>query len=126
MTVVADVDSDGSVLGFENGVAQIARCEIEFFPESRMHVRDVMLAVFAEVTSIRIDDCGSIEIHSRHLLLVDRNDDRHAMFRRELLHQLGCRPFRNPFGKLVPADVLLGAEIWPVKQLLQAKYFYLL
>jgi hypothetical protein len=122
--VITDIYADGSVLGFENGIAQIARREVELLPESGMHVRDVVLAVLAQIASVCIDDCGSIEIHSRHLLFVNRDYDCHLMFGGDLLHQLGSRSVWNSFCELVPADVLLGAEIGAVEQLLQAKDFH--
>src|ERR1700676_2387328 len=86
MTVIANINSDRSMLGFENGIAQIARREVELLPESGMHVRDVVLAVLAQIASIRINDRSRIEIHSRHLLFVNRNYDYHLIFGCDLLH----------------------------------------
>ena len=49
MAVVADVDADSAEARLENGIAGVARREIKFLPEARMAVRDVMLAIFAEI-----------------------------------------------------------------------------
>src|ERR1700722_11010793 len=126
MPVIADINSDGSVLGLENGIAEITGREVELLPESGMHVRDVMFAVLTQIASVRIYDGCGIEVHPRHLLFVNRDHDHHVVLGSDLLHQFNCGSVRNSFREFVPADVLLGTEIWAVKQLLQAKYLHLL
>src|SRR5262249_29439007 len=49
VAVVTDVDSDGGVPGFEDGIAEVAGREIELLPEPGVDMGDVVLAVFAEV-----------------------------------------------------------------------------
>ena len=51
-------------------------------------MRDVMLAVFPQVSPVRIDHRGSVEVHAGHVLFVDRNDDDHLVLCRKLLHQI--------------------------------------
>src|ERR1700675_1516825 len=71
MAVVADVDADAGVFRFENGIALVSGGEIKFLPESGMHVRDVVLAVLAQVLAVGINDRGGVEVQAGHLLLVD-------------------------------------------------------
>src|SRR5713101_5319770 len=47
VAVIADVHADARILRFENGIALVSRGEIKFFPESGMHVGDVVFAVLA-------------------------------------------------------------------------------
>src|SRR5258706_6232429 len=49
--VIADVDADRCVPGLENRVSKVAGLEEELLPEAR-RVRDVVLAVFAEVAAV--------------------------------------------------------------------------
>src|SRR5207245_9953723 len=49
VAVVADINSDARVTGRKDGIARIARREIEFFPEAGMAVGDMVLAVLVEV-----------------------------------------------------------------------------
>jgi len=51
VTIVADVNADAGVTCFENRITCVAGREIKLFPEARVAMRDVMLAIFAEVTS---------------------------------------------------------------------------
>src|SRR3954463_3117187 len=53
--VVADVHAHLGILGLEHGITKIPRREIEFLPESRMTVRQMMLAVFPQIAPIGID-----------------------------------------------------------------------
>ena len=110
----------------KNGIAQVARREIKLLPESGMHVRDVMLAILAQILAIGIDHRGSVEVQARHLLFVDRNHDHHAVLGGDLLHQLGGRAIGHALGQVVPANVLLGAEIRTVEKFLQAEYLHFL
>jgi hypothetical protein len=80
-----------------------------------MHVRDVVLAVFAQIFAVGVDDRGGVEVEAGHLLFVDRDHDHHAVFGGDLLHQLRGGSVGNALGQVVPADVLLGAEIRTVE-----------
>ena len=124
MTVVADVDTNFRVLRFENGITQIAGREIELLPEAGMHVRDVMFAIFAKVLSIGINHCCGVEIQTRHLFFVNRDDDNHSELRCDFLHEARRRSIGNAFRQVIPANILFGTKIRTVKKLLQAKNFH--
>ena len=51
-----------------------------------MAMRDVVLAIFSEILSVRVDHGGRVEINAGHLDFVNRDDDHHAVFLRQLLH----------------------------------------
>ena len=55
VAVVADVGADLADRGVEDRVADVAGAEVELLPELR-EVRDVVLAVLAEVAAVGIDD----------------------------------------------------------------------
>src|SRR5262249_8224873 len=79
MAIVADIDTYTSVPGLKGRKTQIAGSEIELFPETRKAMRDVGLAVLAEVSSVGIYYCCSVVIDSRHFLFVNRHDRHHLM-----------------------------------------------
>src|SRR5438046_1217686 len=60
MAVVADVDADLGVRRLENGVAEVAGAEVELLPETGSDVRDVVLAVLAEVLAVGVDHGGGV------------------------------------------------------------------
>src|SRR5216684_3540245 len=62
MAVIADVHSDARIFRLKDGITLIARGEIKFFPESGMHVGDVVLAVLAQIFAVGINDRGGIEV----------------------------------------------------------------
>src|SRR5258708_1164151 len=121
MAVVADVDSDSRILGFEDGISQVAGSEVKLFPESGMAVRNVMLAIFPQISSVGIDHRGSVEVNARHLLFINGDDNHHAMLRSNLLHEPDSRPIGHALGQFVPASILLGAKVRAVEKLLQAE-----
>ena len=121
MAVVANVNADASILCLKHGIAQIARSEIKLFPESGMAVRDVMLAVFAEIAAIGVDHRGGVEINAGHLLLVNRDHNDHAMFRGEFLHHAHRRTIGHALRQFVPTRILLRAEVRAVEKFLQAQ-----
>src|SRR5258708_5948902 len=118
MTVIADVDADSRILGFEDGISQVAGREIKLFPEPRMTVRNVMLAILSQISPISIDHGGSIEVNPRHLLFIDGDHNYHAMLSRNLLHEPDGRPIGHALGQFVPARILLGAKVRAVEKLL--------
>jgi hypothetical protein len=122
VTVITDIHAHARVLRIENGISHISRREIKLLPESRMHMRNMVLAIFTQVTAIRIDHGRSIEIQTGHLFFIDGNHNRHAMLRRKLLHQFGSGALGHSLGKLVPADVLLRTEIRTIKKFLEAQH----
>src|SRR6202041_585407 len=121
MAVVADVYANLSEACLEYRIPRVSRREIEFLPETRMAVRDVVFAVFTEVASIGVEPrCGVVK-HPRHLDLVNRNDQHHLIFLGQLLHARKRRPLGDALGQLVPPGILLGTKVWPVEKLLQAE-----
>src|ERR1035438_8336039 len=121
MAVVTDVNSNTRKFCFEYGITKIAGSEIKLLPEAGMHMRNVMLAVLAQIRAIRIDNSRGIEIEARHLLFINRDDDRHAVLGGNLLHEQSSGSAGNALGQVVPANVLLGAEIRAVEKFLQAE-----
>ena len=81
---------------------------------------DVNLAEFAEIFTRGVDDRSGVVIHTRQVFLVHRHDDDHLVLLGQVHHQLGCRTVGHLFGQVVPLNLLLGAEVWSVEQLLQA------
>src|SRR6185437_15476365 len=55
MAVVAGVDADFAEAEDEDRIAEVAGAEVELFPEARLKVRDVRLAVLAEVAAFAVD-----------------------------------------------------------------------
>src|SRR5918993_762398 len=121
VTVVADVDADASGGGVEHRVSEIARAEVELLPESWRHVGNMVLAVLAEIPAVRVDDRRRVVVDAGHLFFINRHHHDHAVLLRDLLHQADRRTIRDSFDHLVPAALLLGAEIGPVEELLQAQ-----
>src|SRR5215813_4353888 len=126
MAVVADVDPNPSIARLEDEITRIARREIELLPESRSHLRNVMLPVFPEIGSVGVDNRGSVEVQACHLFFVYRNDDNHLVLRGALLHQLRRWTVWNALSHLVPLLVLLSAEIRTVKKFLKTQDLHLL
>src|SRR5436190_547366 len=62
VAVITDVDADRGVAGLEDGVAEVAGLEEELFPEAG-RVRDVVLAVLAEVAAVGVDHGGGVVVH---------------------------------------------------------------
>ena len=79
--VVADVDADRRVARLEHRVAEVAGLEEVLLPEAR-GVRDVVLAVLAEVAAVGVVDRGGVVVDAGLLALVDRDDHRHLVFLR--------------------------------------------
>ena len=76
VAVVADVDADLGEAEVEDRIAEVAGTEIELLPESRRDVRDVGLAIFAEIAAVVVDDGGGVVVDA--LLLALRRSARSA------------------------------------------------
>ena len=120
MAVVADVHADLADGRLEDRVAQVPRTEVELLPEA-LDVRDVGLAVLAEVRAVRIDHGSGVVVDARGalVLLVHRGDDDHAGLLREVLHALRGGPVGDQLGVAVVLGVLDLAEIRPVEEFLE-------
>ena len=81
MAVVADVDADRGEARLEHRVAEVARLEEVLLPEAG-RVRDVVLAVLAEIGAVGVVDRGGVVVDAGLLALVDRHDHRHLVLLR--------------------------------------------
>src|SRR6266540_4066800 len=97
------------------------RVEHDLRPEP-LDLRDVLLAVLAEVRPVGVDHRGGVVVDTGLLFLVDRDDEDDAVLARHVLHQLRGRPARDRLGVRVVVRVLHLAEVRPVEQLLQAHH----
>src|SRR5580658_9208358 len=100
MAVVADVDADLGKAQVENRIAQVARPEVEFLPEARGHVRNMRLAVLAEVGSVVLDHRGGVVVDAFLLHLIYRYDQRDMVLARQVLHETDGGPAGNGLGKI--------------------------
>src|SRR3954464_6484500 len=124
VAVVADVDADLAVLRIEDRIAEVAGTEVELFPEAGGDVRDVVLAVLAEVGAVGVDDGGGVVVDAGRLFLIQRHDDDHRVLLRVLLHELRGRTVRNALDGVVPARVLFSAEVGTGEDLLHADHLH--
>jgi hypothetical protein len=118
--VVADVDADLADRGVEDRVAQVAGTEVELLPEA-VDLRDVVLAVFAEVFTVGVHHRGGVVEDALLLLLVHRQDHDQAQLGGEGLEALGGRA-RDRLRVLVVGGVLHLAEVGPVEELLETDH----
>src|SRR5437899_8155617 len=121
VAVVADVHADLPYGGVEDRVAEVAGAEVELLPEA-VDVRDVRLAVLAEVLAVGVDHSGGVVVDAGLVLFVHRDDQHHPVFLGKLLHELRRRTLGNLFRVAVVLDVLDLAEVRPVEELLQAHH----
>src|SRR5262245_7796036 len=121
MAVVANVNADVGKLRFEYGVSQIARFEVKLFPEARGAMRYVMLSVLPQVRSISVDNGSRVVVDALQFFLIDRHNDRHAVFPGSLSHQLNGRSVWNLLDHAIPACGLLGAKVRAGEDLLHAE-----
>src|SRR6202050_1860737 len=119
--VVADVHADPADRGVEDRVAEVARPEVELLPEA-LDLRDVGLAVLAEVAAVRVDHRGGVVVDAGVLLLVHRRDDHDAVPAGHVLQQRGRRTPGDLLGVGVVVGVLHLAEVRSVEQFLQADH----
>src|SRR3954454_21815242 len=124
VAVVADVDADLAVLRIEDRIAEVAGTEVELFPEAGGDVRDVVLAVLAEVGAVGVDDGGGVVVDAGRFFLVERDDDDHAVLPGVLLHELRRRAVGDALDRVVPARVLLGAEVRTGEDFLHADHLH--
>ncbi len=92
--------------------------KVKFLVEERV-VRNVHLAIFAKITSVRVDDRRGIVVDSGRAPLEERGHDDHAEFLGERLHFPGRRP-GHWLGQLEVFVILDLAEIDGAKEFLQA------
>ena len=119
MAVVANVDANLADRSVENRKVVVSGTEVELLPEAP-NVRNVVLAVLAEVGAVGVNHGGRVVEESRHLPLVHREHHHHAEFFGQCLEALGCRTVWDRLCVVVVLDVLNLTEIWSVEQLLEA------
>src|ERR1700759_3422108 len=117
--LVADVDADLADCGVEHRVAEVAGPEVVLLPEP-VDLRDVVLAVLAEVAAVGVADGGGVVVDALLLDLVDRDDQDHVQLAGQVLHEAGGGAAGHLLGPAVPLRVLDLAEVRAVEQLLQA------
>src|SRR5439155_1522100 len=96
VAVVADVHADLPHGGVEDRVAEVAGAEVELLPEA-VDVRDVRLAVLAEVLAVGVDDRGGVVVDAGLILFIHRDDQHHPVLPGQLLHELRRRTLGNLF-----------------------------
>ena len=89
-------------------VAEVARFEIELFPESRVAVGYVVLAVGAEEAAVGVDHRRRVVVDTRARFLVDRQHDDHAVFLCQLLGEPGGRAVGDLLERLQDDPARLG------------------
>ena len=83
-------------------------------------MRDVGLAVLAEVAAVVVDHGGGVVVDAFLLDFVDGNDEGDVVLPGQVLHQPDGGAVGDGLGEVVPLGGLLGAEVGPVEDLLQA------
>ena len=127
VAVVTNVHADAGVTRLKDGITGVSGREVKFFPKTGMAMRYVVLAVFAQIAAVSVDDRGGVVINAGHFHFVDWHDKRHLIFFRKFLHERDGGAFGDALGELVPASFLFGAKIRTIKKLLEAEdsYFFL-
>src|SRR6266581_2846303 len=87
MAVITNVHADTREAQVEDGVSQVARTKVEFFPEPGSDMGDMGLAILAQIASVIADHGGSVVINAFLLALVDRHDQRDMKLASLLLHE---------------------------------------
>ena len=119
VAVVADVDAHRTDRGLEDRVSPVAGLEVELLEEA-LHLRDVLLAVLAQVGAVGIDDRGGVVVHAGLGDLVHGEHQHHAGFLGDALETLGGGAIGDVLGVAVVLGVLHLTEVRAVEQLLEA------
>ena len=112
--VVADVYADLANGGIENGIAEVARPEIELLPKAGQ-VRDMRLAVLAQVAAIGINHGGCIVINADAIDFVNRHNQDHIQFSRQLEEALRGRSGGDFLGEGEELRILHLAKIGTIE-----------
>src|SRR5438270_5667551 len=126
MPVIADVNAHASVASLEDRISGVTRSEVKLLPESWSDLRNVVLAIFAEILSVRIDHRSRVEIETGHLFFVNRDDNHHLVFGRDLLHQFRGWAIGHALRHLIPLLILFRAKVRAVEEFLKTEYLHLL
>ena len=120
MPVVTDVDPDPPHRRVEYGPPEIPGPEIELLPET-VHVRNMVLAVLAQIAAVGVDHRSRVVEHARLFHLVDRQHHDQPQLRGQGRQSPGRRP-RHRFGVPVEFRVLELTEIRRVEQFLETDH----
>src|ERR1035441_8350844 len=60
VTIIAGINTHFANRGLKHGITEVAGLEVKLLPEAGLAVRDVVLAIFAEIFAIGIDDGGRV------------------------------------------------------------------
>jgi len=126
MPVVANVDAQFDVSRVEDGITQVARLEEELLVKTGIDLRDMRLAILAEIAAVCIDNRGGVVVDARHLFLVDGHHDNHLVLLRVFLHELRRMALRDALRGGVPLPVLARTEIGLGKHFLETKHLHAL
>src|SRR5437773_4611779 len=121
MPVIANINTNTRKRRVERRITKVAGLEIELLPEAGVDVRNVVLAILAEIGPVSIDYGSGVVVDAGNLFFVDWDDDYHAVLLRRFLHQLDGRPVGNFFDGFVPAHLLLSAKVRRRKYFLHAQ-----
>src|SRR3546814_6049093 len=110
VAVVADVDAEPAVGGVEHRPAGVAGLEEELLLEAG-DLRDVGLAVLAEVAAVGVDDRAGVVVDAGDVLLVDRHHDDHRVLLRVVLHEADGGAVGDLLGSGIPLGVLARTEV---------------
>ena len=91
VTVVTDVDADGRVPRLEDRIPEVAGLEVVLLPEAG-RLRDVVLAVLAQIGAVGVDHGRGVVINPSHFALIDRNHQHHLVGLGEFLQSLHGGP----------------------------------
>ena len=121
MAVITNVDAHFRIARVEHGISEVAGTEVVLLPEARRGMRNVVLAIFAEVGAVGVDDGGGVVVDARTFLFIKRDDDDHAVFLRVLLHQLRRRTVGDALDGVIPSRILFSAKIGTGEDFLHAE-----
>src|SRR5690606_5606641 len=111
---------DPAELRVPTAEAEIARREVELLVELGI-VRDVHLAILAQVRALCVDDRRGVVIETGGALLEQRRDDHHAQLGGDLLQSLSART-RDGLSEREELVVLSLAEVVPAEEFLEADH----
>src|SRR5207253_11130012 len=67
--------SSDLVTRLKDGITGVSGREVKFFPKTGMAMRYVVLAVFAQIAAVSVDDRGGVVINAGHFHFVDRSEE---------------------------------------------------
>ncbi len=121
MPVVADVHADLADGGVEDRPAEVAGLEVVLLPEA-LDLRDVVLAVLAEVAAVGVDHGRGVVVDPGLLLLVHGHHHDEVQLPGERLHPDDGRAVGDGLGPAVVLRLLDLTEVRRVEHLLESDH----